>query len=282
MATTRLAFAYDGSLNGDWVAHYAVRLATNALDRRLRLLHLREPTSPRPHLDERIARIAAECRRHDVTLDVDVHDAGSHDVSSRLAALVPPEAMLITGARARPRKLAFLAGTVSARLLASAPFGVVAIRVVHPGVLGQPGRVLLPLAMAPGAAAAALPLLALLGDDLHRLHVLNVREVSRLRFRFLSSGAAERMLDEGRAFATEAEATLRTGLAPHRFELDSSVVVSDDAAKEILIHASKDRSRLVCLGASARNVPERLVHGNPIEQVLRETVADVAVYRGAP
>ena len=50
-------------------------------------------------------------------------------------------------------------------------FPVIAIRVVHPGVLGQPGTVLLPLAASPRSAARALFLLRLLGGDLQYLHV---------------------------------------------------------------------------------------------------------------
>jgi len=55
--------------------------------------------------------------------------------------------------------------------------------------------------------------------------------------------------------------------------------VSDDAPKEILLHAGKHGSRLICLAASKRTVPQRLVYGNPIELVLRDTPSDVAVYR---
>lgn len=36
-----LHFAYDGSINGDWVSHYAVQLASAQHDRTLRLIHFR-------------------------------------------------------------------------------------------------------------------------------------------------------------------------------------------------------------------------------------------------
>ncbi len=127
-----------------------------------------------------------------------------------------------------------------------------------------------------------MPPLRLLGADLHQLHVLLVREVSRLRYRLMSSEEAERRLTRGRAFLAPIEDELRAGLAPHRFDLDSSVVVSDDAPKEILLDAARHRSRLICLGASERTLPQRVIYGNPIEQVLRATPADVAVYRGTP
>ena len=275
-----LAFAYDGSLNGDWVAHYAVRFAAGMPARRLRLLHVHDG-APAADLSPRIARIADECARLGVTLAPELHAAAGAAVAERLLALVPPgpETMLVVGTRAKPRNLAFLAGTVSARLLAAAQCPVVAIRVVQPGVLGQPGRVLLPLAGHPRGARSAHPLLRLLAPDLRELHVLLVRELSRLRYRLLRAATARRLLEEGRAFVARVEDEVARALAGHAVALDGSVVVSDDAVKEILVVAARLHSRLVCLGASERSLPQRLAYGNPIEQVLRDAPCDVAVYR---
>jgi len=273
-----LVFAYDGSLNGDWVAHYAVRFAANTSDRKLRLVHVTD-ASPGPSLGERIARIADECKVLGVVLETELAPRSGVKVVERLLDIVPRRATLIAGLRARPRNRAFLAGTVSARLLAAGRFSVIAMRVVHPGVLGQPGSVLLPIACRPHQAAFALPLLRLIGADLHRLHLLFVRELSGLRSRFMSHEGAEQLLARGRALVAPIEDELRAGLAPHRFELDSSVVVSDDVPKEILLCAGKHRSRLIGLGASWRTLPERIVFGSPIEQLLRDAPSDVAVYR---
>jgi nucleotide-binding universal stress UspA family protein len=275
-----LVFAYDGSLNGDWVSHYAARFAASTGERRLRLVHVHDGT-PSPLLAERIERIAEECRLLGVALEPELQARGHAGVAERLIALVPPgrESTLICGARARPRKLAFLAGTVSERLLGSGRFRVVALRVVHPGVLGQPGRVLLPLAGRPRDAARAVPLLRLLGDDLRHLHVLHVRETSGLRLRDPGHEALEKVLAGGRTFVAQAEEALRDALAPHRFAMDASVVLSDDPAREILVHAGKHRARLIGLGASERSLPGRIVRGNLVERILGEAPADVAVYR---
>ena len=275
-----LVYAYDGSLNGDWVAHYAVRFAATTAERRLRLLHVYDGRPP-VGLQQRIARIAEECAVLGVGLESELHAAAGWKVADRLLALVPPgpDTMLVAGTRARPRNLAFLAGTVSARLLSAAHCSVVAIRVAHPGVLGQPGRVLLPVAGHPRGASHALPLLRLLGPDLRALHLLLVRELSRLRFRLLRPASARRLLAEGQAFVTRVEEEVRAALAPLDYALDAHVVVSDDAPKEILVFAGKLRSRLVCLGSSERSLPQRLAYGNPIEQILRDAPCDVAVYR---
>jgi hypothetical protein len=143
----------------------------------------------------------------------------------------------------------------------------------------SPGSVLLPLGVRPGSAANALLVLRLLGPDLHRLHVLFVREPPRFRPRILSREGSRGRLAEERALAARLEEALRTGLAPHRFELDSSVAVSDDAPREVLLHAARYRSRLICLEASDRSLPSRLLYRDPIERVLRDTPSDVAVYR---
>jgi nucleotide-binding universal stress UspA family protein len=235
--------------------------------------------SPTSSLNDRLARIVGESKVLGVELQTDLSPRRGMSVAERLLEVVPEHATLIAGTRARPRHRAFLAGTVSARLLEAGRFSVIALRVVHPGVLGQPGRVLLPIAGRPHQAALALPLLRLLGEDLQSLHLLFVRKVSGLRLRFMSHESAERLLAERRALAAPIEDELRTGLAPHLLDLDSSVVVSDDAAREILLCADKRRSRLIGLGASRRTLPERMVFGSPIEQLLRDAPSDVAVYR---
>lgn len=275
-----VVFAYDGSLNGDWVGHYAARFAGQTPERRLRVLHVHEGLVA-AHVERGLERLATEAAVVGVAVEPVLQARAGASVAERLLALVPPgrESILVAGTRARPRNLAFLAGTVSARLLAAGRFSVVAIRVVQPGVLGQPGDVLLPLAGHPRGAAFAIPLLRLLGTDLHRLHLLMVREVSRLRFRHLEPGAAEALIAGGRTWVAQVEDEVRAALAGFRYELDASVVVSDDAPKEILVFAGKLHARLVCLGASERSLPARLVYGHPIEQVLRDAPCDVAVYR---
>jgi nucleotide-binding universal stress UspA family protein len=275
-----LVFAYDGSLNGDWVAHYAVRFAANTSERRLRLVHVADAAS-QASIGERIARIADECRVVGVGLEADIAPRRGANIAERLLEIVPDRAMVIAGLRARARNRTLLAGTVSARLLEAGRFSVIAIRVVHPGVLGQPGSVLLPTTGRPRQSALALPLLRLLGEDLQRLHLLLVREVSGLRYRLMSHEGTEKLLSEGRAVVASIEEELRAGLAPLRCELDSSVAVSDDAHKDILVCANRLRSRLIALGASRRTLLVRLVSGNPVESLLRDAPSDVAIYRTA-
>jgi len=205
-----LTFAYDGSLNGDWVAHYAVRLAANTMERRLRLVHILEG-APVPMLAERLERIAEECRILGVSLESESYERAGATVADRLLEVVPHgrDSWLVTGTRARPRNMAFFVGTVSARLLAARRFPIVAFRVVHPGILGQPGCLLLPVIDQASPARDALPLLRLFGSELHELRVVFVRSVSRVRFRTLGTSAAGRLLKKARDAAGGVEDLLR-------------------------------------------------------------------------
>lgn len=275
-----LVFAYDGSLNGDWIAHYAARFALATARRELLLAHVHE-RAPAPELAGRIARIAEECQRLGVTLVTSIRDSGDGSVADGVLSLLAatPDSVLITGTRARPRNLSYLAGTVAAELLARAPCAVLALHVAHPAMLGQPGRVLLPFSMARPPSRAALPLVQLLAPELKELHVLVVQEVSRLRFRLLGTRGARRLIDGALARANAIEAQLREALLAGRCRLDVSAVVSDDAVKEILALAGRLRSRLLGLDASA--LPLSPGYGHPIEQLLRDSGSDVVLYRAA-
>ena len=273
-----LLFAYDGSLTGDWIAHYAVRFAASSAERRLRLMHVHEGP---PQVESRLGRIESECGLAGVALECELVPREGRPVAELILERLRgrSDALIVAGTRQRARELAYLAKTVTAEIFARAPCAVVAMRVVHPGTLGHPERVLLPLAGHARGAAGALPLLRHLGPGLVHLHLLFVREVSRLRYRGLDASAAERLLAEGRRFVRAVEQEVRGELADRSFAMGSSAVVSDDVPREILVQAGRQRARLICLGATERSLPRRVVYGNPIEQVLRDAPCDVAVVR---
>lgn len=278
-----LCFAYDASVNGDWVSSYAIRLAAHAPDRRLQLLHVDEGKLGRAALDARLARIGHECALAGVAVEPHVVPV-RHGVTATLLELVQPgpDSRLVCGTRARQRDFALLAGTVAAQLLRSAPFGVLAVRVVQPGLLGVPRRVLAPVEGHARGFAAGLGFLGLFAPDVDRLHVLLVASVERRRFRHMDHDAVERALGQGRGYVARVEREIAAALPRLASRMDGSVVVSDDVPKEIVIQANRHRSRLIYLGASERSLPARFLYGNPIEQVLREAPCDVAIYRGAP
>jgi nucleotide-binding universal stress UspA family protein len=276
-----LLFAYDGSVNGDWISHYAVQLAAAHDESALHLIHVQDGRARDAELAEKLERLRGECERQGVELLVHLLPPSTR-VADAIRAFVPagPEHYLICGTRARERRRGFLSGTASERLLRSGHCNVLAMRVVQPGLLGSPRRLLLPVAERPGDFRSALPFLRLFAPQVSHLHIVSVTRIGRWRLHRMSHEATERSRSPGETRCERFEQAIRERLGLGSKVMDAQVVVSDDVPKEILIAANKTKSRLIYMGASERNLTERLVYGNPIERVLRDATCDVAVYRG--
>lgn len=275
-------FAYDGSINGDWVSHYAVQIAA-AQDRpTLALLHVRTGHIAEPLLDEKLQRLRAECTQRGVRLVEHLLAPIGGSVLAAIRAAVPigPEHFLICGTRARARGGRFLRGTLGERFLRADHCNVLIVRVLQPGVLGSPRRLLLPLREHPHALRSALPVLRLFEPQITQLHLVLVARVGHRRFSALSHARAEELRAPGLAYCTQVEQALVGALGLGATLMDAHVVVSDRIPHEILIAAQRTKSRLICMEASRRHGAMRLIAGDPVEQVLREATCDVLVYRG--
>lgn len=270
--------AYDGSLHGDWVARHAVRLASRDASRHLALVHVLDGSLERSRLDQRLERIEREATARGVTLAVELRPLG-RGVFETLHATLPrdPGALVVCGTRVRSRR-GFLRGTVSQRLLRQRDRPVVAIRVVQPGLLGDPRRFLVPLSSnRAGLADAWAFLRAFLGDAEDVVLLRLVPEPSPW-----GAFAPERRLRERREqawrFLREVTAELGRQLPAADFHLDARVAVASDWAGAIPVHASQVEARMILMGASERTLLARAV-SNPLERVLREAPCDVGICR---
>ncbi len=277
-----LHFAYDGSIHGDWVARYAMRMATRLPEPRLRVLHVHDGQLSESVLEEGLARIQSECASLSVPCEIVVQPARGA-VAATLLGLVPqrPDHHLVCGTRARHKGRGFLAGTVSQQLLREGGCQVLSLRVIQPGLLGVPRSFLVPVSGRPEGIQVGLPFLRLLVPESAHLEVLLVRKMSRQRFRGMSHAEAARLIERGQAYVLGIERSLSAGLHLPLGRLDATVVLSDDLPKEIVIQANKARSQIIYMGASAVSLRQRSVYGSPIEQVLRSAPCDIAIY-GTP
>jgi nucleotide-binding universal stress UspA family protein len=278
-----LYLAYDGTINGDWVSHYAIRLAAHQPDHALCAVHVADGRLTDAELQERLHLLEDRCRMAGVSLQCEVHP-GSRGVPETLLEVVPPGpgSFLVCGTRLSPRKRGFIAGTVPERLMRARQHAVLALRVVQPGLLGAPHRLLVPVAGIPSGLDSALPWLRLFAPDVTELQFLQVQALSPRRFRRLSFEAGHALQRAGAAYLRSVEAQAREALPLPEAHVDSHSVVSDDVPKEIVIQANRFKSHLVLLGVSARGLAERFFYGDPIEQVLANAPCDVAVYQGGP
>ena len=278
-----LHFAYDGSINGDWVSHYAVQLASAQHDRTLRLIHVRSGQSLPAMLDDKLVRIRLECAHRQVRLVEEILPPAERALEAAIRSAVPagPEHFLLCGTPTRAPGQGALRETIAGRLLRSGHCNVLAVRVVHPGLLGSPRRLLIPVTERPDGFRSGMPFLRLFAPQVTRLHIVLIARVGRRRFLRMSHELSERLLVPGQAYCERIEQEIVEQLGLGSEVMDAKVVVSDQVAREILIEAHRTKSRLVYLGVSERLPAERFLYGDPVEQVLRDASCDVAIYRGA-
>jgi nucleotide-binding universal stress UspA family protein len=278
-----LHFAYDGSINGDWVARYAMRMASRLPEPGIHVWHVEDPEVSRAHLESRAAQIEAECKSRSIPFRLSI-EARRKSVASTLLSVVPQsrEHYLVCGTRVRQRGRGFLSDTVSEQLLRDGRCQVLAVRVVQPGLLGRPRNFLVPVSGRPEGIRMGLPFLRLLVPDAAEIEILLVHKLRQSHFVRITHAEASRLIANDQRYVLRIEKALSHELNIPLGRLDQRVVLSDDIPKEIIIQANKAKSQLIYMGASERSLRERSLYGNPIEQVLRNAPCDVAIYGSPP
>jgi nucleotide-binding universal stress UspA family protein len=276
-----LYFAYDGTIHGDWLSHYAVRLALHHAEQQLTLIHVDDGNVSQEALADRLHLLEDRCALVSIGLDVRVVPL-RRSVTNTLTDLIPADqgTLLVCGTRRRHISQGYLSGTTAERLMALQRFPVLAVRVVNPGLLGHPRKLLLPVVRDDTPLANGLPFLRLLAPDLDELHLLQVAEVSRFGFRAMAQSQWQHLYRKALEPARRDEQWLREQLDLGDVTVDSRVVVTDDGPKEIIIAANHLKSQLIFIGAFSRNLAGRFLYGDPLEQVLRNAPCDVAIYKG--
>ncbi len=274
-----LHFAYDGSIHGDWVARYAMRMAARLPDPRLRVLYVEDRQLSKASVEKRLARIEAACAEWSLPIEVTVAPEQT-SVAATILGLVPedPAHFLVCGTRVRQKARGFLADTVSEQLLRVGRCQVLSVRVMQPGLLGGPRSFLVPMSGRPEGIRVGLPFFRLLVPGASEVELLLVHRVSHRRFRQIGHAEAARLIQHGQQYVSDLKRSLGTELGLPLGRIDGTAVLSDDIPKEIAIHAGKHRSQLIYMGASVSSLRKRSAYANPIEQVLRDAPCDVAIY----
>lgn len=272
--------AYDGSINSDWIARYAINMANNNGIKQINLIHVEDSLYSAEVIQQKIGVIASHADFCGVGLAARSFPLSGNVFSSLLDIIPKSEASLcICGARSTSRGKGYLAGTISEKLLRCKQFNVFAIRVVKPGILGLPRDILFPLSGHPRGVTIAMSLFSLLAPQVKRIYLLRVMSISSLRFRYMSAASAHAIYQRGTAYLDGILEELGRSFTDSGLFIDGRVVLSDDWVKEILIYANRIKAQMTIMGASDRNLPSRYFYGNKIEQVLRHSPCDVAIYR---
>jgi nucleotide-binding universal stress UspA family protein len=277
-----IVFAYDGSVHGNWVGRYAIRLArASKLD--LQVVHVDDGALDPAEVESRFAHLREVAAASGVDVSLRQLPGSAAGVTAVLDAAVPAAdgRILVAGLRARRSGRGLLHGTVSEGLLRLMNHDVLAIRVVSPSLLGHARHLLFSVSQNPRAPRRAAPFLRLFAPELTRLSLLTVVPP---RLGPLAKPTAEdlrALRSRGMECLHRAEAELRGDLAPLEIRFDPHVSVSGDWPNEITRHAGRARAELVLLGASERTLTSRFAFGDPLERVLSDAVCDVAIFRRA-
>lgn len=276
-----IILAHDGSIYGDWVARYAMHFATGEPDRKLLVLHVEDGQVHPEIVTNRFRQLAGECDSFDVEFLPEQIPLGT-TVYRTLRQAIPPDlnALLVCGTRVKPRRQNYLAGTVAEKLLRQHQCPVLALRVVQPGLLGNPHDLLLPLAGHLHGFRRIAPILSRIAPRLRALHLFRGMRVNPLRHPYLSPAMEQALRQKGHADLAKVDDEMRDSLGTIAFGCDHWVAITTDWANEVLVQASRHKVQLMLLGVSERNLAYRVFHSAAIETILRGTPCDVGIYRG--
>ncbi|MBU4184877.1 MAG: universal stress protein [Proteobacteria bacterium] len=273
--------AYDGSLNGDWVSRYGIRLAAHTAEKKLTLVHIQDNSVSPVQVVEKINNIEQECNAQGIEICRKILPLKKNVFQSLLNAIPHgSESFVVCGTRIRSKRQAFLFGTISEKLLESNKFNVLAVRVVQPGLLANPRKFLIPLAGHPRGFKSAWPFFKLFLPEVEEVYLLRVMNVSSFQLLHFSPHRMQVLRKKGLKYLADVIQDIKQGCGADSFRLDYRVVVSNDWSREILDHGCKLKTRMILFGASERTLLGRTVYGNSLERVLRGTPCDMGIYRG--
>lgn len=276
-----IILAHDGSIYCDWVARYALRFAAEEVDCKLLALHVLDGKVKPDLLEAKFKHLEKECLACGVEFVSNLLPLGKF-VHRSLRQAIPhdPEALLVCGTRVKPNRQAFLAGSVAEKLLRMHECPVLALRVVQPGLLGNPHDLLLALAGHGSGFDRVWPVFQRLAPRLRVVHLFRALPVHRLRIAQLTPEREHALRTIGHDHLDKVCAGLDDRVVERTFRLDRRVQITSDWPDEVLVMANRLKVQMVLLGVSERSLAHRVFHGKGLERVLRKTTCDVGIYRG--
>lgn len=180
--------------------------------------------------------------------------------------------IVIASTRRPHKERRFFARSITSALMSRLPCSVAGLKITHPGRSVRPGKVLVPV-IGDGyrdkeRAEIVEALIHKFDSKVTVFHVielgdLNINRLDRLEKERLTLSAEKRLL----SFLDE--------LKGRRLIVSERIVIGRNAREEIISEASHHKYDLIIVGATTRNILKRMVSGNPVEEILRDTPCDV-------
>lgn len=277
--------AYDGSINGDWIAWYAINLAHRDSNRKLHAICVNtdEINIDEIHIKtEQLKKVCADVGVEFTLKLISSSGFGVEGVFNDIAANVTPgpETLLVCGARLQSGNKGYILGSVAEKLLSDKKFSVVAVRVTQPGILGAPRRLLVPVGGKHKGIIIGAELIKRMAKNIERIDLLHVAPAKRQTINQLFNAAARAVASDGWEVmhGLDAEFSRLSGVDKSKIYLNFQT--SDNWADEVIISANRHKTHLILMEASVKDLQSRMMYANQIEAVLRNAPCDVAIYRG--
>lgn len=166
----------------------------------------------------------------------------------------------------------FFVESITSRLMAKVPCSVIGIKITNPGRSINPKKILMPV-IGDGYKDKERAEIAEAFSRIFesRITVFHVTELKDSHLKKLDRQEKERLSSsEEKRISSLIEALRERGI-----NFSEKIAVGRSAREEIIYEASHHKYDLIIAGATTRNIIKRIVSGNPVEEILRDTPCDV-------
>ncbi len=269
----KILVAVDGSFHASIAARYSFSLAETFNSK---LFVATVITEGMGELEEKVAtnsvvKILDEAR--DAGIDIEgVLLKG--DVVSAIDRFVRDNRidLVIVSTRRPHRDRRLFASSVTSALMSKLPCSVAGLKITHPGRSIRPGKVLIPVIGDGYKDQERADITEALSHKFDsRITVFHVIELTALRIKRLDTSEKGSLIKS----AEKRLVSFISELRRREISMAEKIVTGRNAREEIISEASHHKYDLIIVGATTRNILRRVVSGNPVEGILRDTPCDV-------
>lgn len=269
----KIMVAIDGSFHANIAARYSLVFAAVY---HVKLFVATVLTKEMKEREEKAATLAVE-RIIDEAREMGVDAEGillTGDVSGAIEKFVRENGIdLVVASTRRPhRERRLFARSVTSALMSRLPCSVIGLKIMHPGRSVKPKKILIPVigeGYKDKERADIASALAAKFDS--RITVFHVIELTDLQIKRLDRGVKERLI----AAAEKKLRSFTDELKGRGIDILEKIVIGRNAREEIISEASYHKYDIIIVGTTMRNILKKVVSGNPVEEILRDTPCDV-------
>ena len=269
----KILTAVDGSFHASIAARYSFALAKgfNAKLFIATVIPNNMSNKVETEAEDKIEKILHEGREQGLDIEGVILNG---DVVGAINEFVKNNSVDITiSSTRRPYKdKGFFVKSITSRLMSKLPCNVIGLKISHPGRSINPKKILMPVIgdgyMDKERADIAEAFAKVFNSEITVLHVVEMKDSS---FKIMDRKEMEQLtLSAERHVSSFIEELRKRGVT-----VSEKIITGNKAREAIIYEASHHKYDLIIAGATTRNIIKRIVAGNPVEEILRDTPCDV-------